>query len=99
MAGNWWRKYYPVLLKQQSEYETNLAIQETQNKSIIAIQAEQNLIETKQAENELKQHEFWVDITKAITNPETIDLSFLMKYGVLFLIFFILLWYLIKRRK
>jgi len=88
MAGGYWSKYYPALLKQQSLYESNLAIQ-----------GEENLIEIKKGESELKEHEFWVDITKAITNPETIDLTFLKNYGIIFLIFFIGLWYLTKRRK
>lgn len=88
MAGKWYRKYLPALLKQEATYKTNLQIE-----------GEKAKIEIAQAETDLKEHEFYNDLIKVINNPETIDLTFLKKYGIIFLIFFILLWYLTKRRK
>jgi len=88
MAGGWYRKYLPALLKQEATYKSN-----------IKIEGEKALIEVAQAESELEEHEFWNDIIKVINNPETIDLTFLKKYGIIFLVFFILLWYLTRRRK
>ena len=82
--------------EQQNDF---LLTQERQSQSNLAIAQEKALINVKKAESDLEEHEGWVEITKALANPETIDLDFLKKYGIIFLIFFIGLWYLTKRRK
>lgn len=58
-------------------------------------QAELNLALEKER---IEQANFWSDLIDKINHPESIDFSFLKKYGIIFLIFFLALWYFRKSR-
>jgi len=58
-------------------------------------QAKLNLALEKKA---IEETNFWSDLIDKINHPETIDYSFLKKYGIIFLLFFLILWYFHKPR-
>ncbi len=59
---------------------------------------EQAKVEYLREIEKLEEWNFLSDLIDKINNPEKIDYSFLKKYGLIFLIFFILLWYLTRRK-
>jgi len=59
-------------------------------------QAELNLALEKK---KIEESNFWSELIDKVSHPETIDYSFLKKYGIIFLIFFLALWYFSRRRK
>lgn len=48
------------------------------------------------AQKEVEDYNLWQELIAKVSNPETIDYAFLKKYGFLFFIFFLALWYFTK---
>jgi len=60
--------------------------------------SEQGKLELALEKEKIEESNFWSDLIDKISHPETIDYSFLKKYGIIFLVFFLALWYFSKSR-
>jgi len=60
--------------------------------------SEQGKLELALEKEKIEESNFWSDLIDKINYPETIDYSFLKKYGIIFLLFFLILWYFHKPR-
>jgi len=60
--------------------------------------SEQGKLELALEKEKIEESNFWSDLIDKINRPETIDYSFLKQYGIIFLVFFLILWYLHKPR-
>jgi len=60
--------------------------------------SEQGKLELALEKEKIEESNFWSDLIDKINHPESIDYSFLKKYGIIFLLFFLALWYFHKPR-
>ena len=77
-----------------TELETGLKTEQSE----IWNKAEQQKLDLALEKKAIEESNFWSDLIDKINHPETIDYSFLKKYGIIFLVFFLILWYFHKPR-
>ena len=85
--------------KEIEDFSTSLEAGLKKQLSQIQIENEQAKLNLALEKKAIEESNFWSELIDKVSHPETIDYSFLKKYGIIFLIFFLALWYFSRRRK